>query len=357
MEKIEIADFNMLIEDELAPTEPTYPTNNDIEEEIDTQTMYQKPEEPIEQDEAFTPEVSDVVTVPSFVEKLLKNAGIEDGMIEYEDGTQYHFSELPEDEQLNILKEIFPREEKRLTEEEQAIIDSYQKGLLVPYTSEKTNEYLGQLEQVKNLTDDELFISNFISQFQEDIDKGLITDADIEEELESAKENRFFANKMQKLRNDWVQAIQETIQNEQEQIKQTLEEKTIMQEQELEADRIKIISDVDMMREVSGISLSDEDKEELLPYMLEFDDENDNLAYNEIFKNGESIFKALWFLTKGEQILRDRELYYQKEIEKLKKQRTQPQSAVKTTTQQQRPISNNANEGGIDLSDFIMDNI
>lgn len=279
------------------------------------------------------------------ISKILADKGIADPTkIKYEtdDGEieEVNFYDLPIDEQYAILN----------TEEEQdyglndheievvnylrsngttldEVIEYFQNKAVEDYIRDSALTGFG----IDTVSDEELFRLDLKANYED------LTDEEIELQLEKELEHKdFFNKKVAKLRQEYL-AAEASLQEEERQ-------KQLQQEEEkyntLANELIEVARGVD---EIGGLDLSNEDKEEILSFVLDRD-ANGSSQLGKILDDTQSLFELAWYALKGKQAFEVIHDYYRKEIEKARKQK--PKTVTKTTViRKDGGSSQNKNQG------------
>lgn len=192
-----------------------------IEEPIESPQIIEDPvtvdPDPITNNEP-DPASSDEPTL-SYIESFLADYGLKNGMVSYEveDGSveERKFTELDEEEKLNILKELTA---SPLTEEETATINYLRENRtnlnnLIDYVREQAvQEYVKATQHtqsyaIDDYSDDEIYLAHQKSKFPDMTDEELLSD------LEIAKSNEeVFNKKVGTLRTQYKQIEEEELQ-------------------------------------------------------------------------------------------------------------------------------------------------
>ena len=228
---------------------------NDIDDfqQQDLQDTIQNPENPENPENQET---------DSFIASILKDRGIQDmSKIKFEeDGEvkEVNWKDLSVEDQLNIFNSSSTQPKEELDEEEIALINAIRTNRMSPseyiqyLQQEGINSYLQNNQevpqyQVDSMTDDELFLYDFISR----IDGA--TEDEAKEALTQAKSNeQLFTKQMGALRAYYQQAEDNQIQQEQ------LEEQ-YRQQEEFENLSNQVVDQINALEEIKGYDLNLED--------------------------------------------------------------------------------------------------
>jgi len=254
------------------------------------------------------------------VELLLKNKGIIDShaiLFEDEDGLEItkDFYELTREEQLEILEsnesdlnyglesdEIetinFLRENNVTLDE---LIQYYKKEAIDEYQSANQTDF-----EIDNYTDEELYVLDLKAKYDE------LTNEELEIELTKALESPdLFKKKTDKIRSEY----------------KTLEENSRIADKEEQiasqdaafSQIINVLADVAAnTEEMFGITLEDQDKEDIINLIVDRD-LNGVTPLVKALDDPAQLFKAAWFISKGEEAFNILHSYYKQEIENVGK--------------------------------------
>lgn len=258
------------------------------------------------------------------VEGILKNLGIVDNKItildEEDKEQEVDFFSLTREEQLDILSPNIEEQKPEpfeLQSTEQDLIKYLRDNDLT--IEEYLNLYKDQILEesggsetvysVDAYTDEELFLADLKSRFDD------LTEEDLEKELSKALEDKeLFTKKMSKLRADYKQ-LEETYNADLERVADEQREEQYNQ-------FVDTMVDVAIKTpDLYGIELEDEEKNNVLSFLLELDDNGTSEFYKSL-NNPETLYKAAWFLTYGKDAFDAIKNAYETEIANLKKDST-----------------------------------
>lgn len=271
---------------------------------------------------------NDLVTNP-LVTELLKAKGIKDSKIKIinEDNTESEidFYKLTTQEQLDILTSDSPKEEIDLgldeTEaeflnylrENNLSIDKYLELHKASVEAELEKRYEKSYD-IDAYGDEELFLLDLKAKYD-------LTDDELEKELEKALEDKdLFSKKVTKLRQEY---------KELEDAYEAEEQKKFAQKQEEDFNNfakamVKVAVETP---ELHGIELEDSEKNEVLSYLLELDEQGSSKFYTEL-KDPTKLYEAAWFLRYGKEAFETIIDAYEQEIKKLKEDSSTPSIKV-----------------------------
>lgn len=258
------------------------------------------------------------------VEGILKNLGIVDNKItildEEDKEQEVDFFSLTREEQLDILSPNIEEQKPEpfeLQSTEQDLIKYLRDNDLT--IEEYLNLYKDQILEesggsetvysVDAYTDEELFLADLKSRFDD------LTEEDLEKELSKALEDKeLFTKKMSKLRADYKQ-LEETYNADLERVADEQREEQYNQ-------FVDTMVDVAIKTpDLYGIELEDEEKNNVLSFLLELDDNGTSEFYKSL-NDPETLYKAAWFLTYGKDAFDAIKNAYETEIANLKKDST-----------------------------------
>jgi len=252
------------------------------------------------------------------VELFLSDFGVKGGMIEFEGGRSAHFSSLPATEQEEVLKSLtqgaIPSVEEKynLDEDEITLLNAYRESgdpdignFLNNIVDERMSTYMQKEQELAvdydGVQEDDLFIFHLKSSHPD------FSDDQIADELVKAKDLITYS--------DTVSAIRDSYKSKQSMaIQQAKSAEGAEFNNEVEAQRTEIVSYVEDITDIAGAQINDEIKEYLLTDMMELNDNNDPILMEKIFSSPESMFKANWFLTYGEDYIGNLNDYWKKQV-------------------------------------------
>jgi hypothetical protein len=252
---------------------------------------------------------------------LLKAKGIEDPtLLDYENEhgelEQVNFYELPYDEQLEILKSTDADIDYGLADEELEVISFLRDNNVtfeeaIQHFQRKAVEEHINSENILGLdvdqyADEELFTLDLKSKYPD------LTDEELDVELTKQLEHpEVFRKKVEQLRTDYREIEQAQLESARFQQEQADEEKR----QELED---ALVGTAVAVEELGGLTLDDNDKNEVLSFILE-KDINGYSSFIKSLNSPQTLFEAAWFVTKGKEAFGIVHDYYKKEIAQVSK--------------------------------------
>ena len=256
------------------------------------------------------------VTEQTGIEQYLAQFDIEAGMIQFEDGTAKHFSELDPAKQAEILSQLHGTQAS--TVEDKFGLDENEIGLLnYMRTNNLTVEEmidaavqekisammtLQELatEDYSKMEPDALY-TKFLKETSPDA-----TPEQLAADLAKAKELSNYAKLTENLKSQYIaKQTSEVTAKEQEAV---AEHAALVETQ-----RQEIVNAVIPMTEIAGIALDANIKNNVLDHILQTNDEGDSAFMDEVFTDPESLFKAAFWYVYGEALVAQRDEYWKKE--------------------------------------------
>ena len=275
--------------------------------------------------EPVTPQNTENQVTDSFVASILKDRGIQDmSKIKFEeDGEvkEVDWKDLSVEDQLNIFNSsTIQQDNEEYNQEEKELIEAIRTSKMSPseyiqyLQQDGVNAYIQnnqapQIYQVDSMTDDELFLYDFISK----IDGA--TEDEAKEALTQAKGNeQLFAKQMGALRAYYKQAEDDQIQQEQ------LEEQ-YRQQEEFENLSNQVVDQINDLEEIKGydLNLEDSDKQELYDFILGEDPAGNNY-FAKALSDPKTLVKIAYLALNGERMIEDITTYFQNEIKSVREQ-------------------------------------
>ena len=277
------------------------PTNTDLTEE-----------------DFFTDTVTDVPAEDSIISELLKARGISDGKITIIDEdnkeSEVNFSELSKEEQLEILNDYPETEDNELDESEiwfinqireknqsiEEFLEDYRQEILATLDESTTQNY-----DIDAYDDKELYLLDLKNKYD-------LTDEELVKELEKElKDENLFKKKVDVLRAEYKQL--------EDQYKETQKlEFAEKQQEEYNQFAEKMVDVALQTPEFYGIELEDDEKNEVLSFLLDLDDKGTS-EFSKSLNDPKKLYEAAWFLRYGKESFDALKNAYESEIAKLKK--------------------------------------
>lgn len=256
------------------------------------------------------------------IEQLLKSRGISDSKITLleEDNTEKEvdFFDLSQEEQLEVIGSLGTGSVENTDNvdiaDEQKQFLQYLKDnnlsvaeYLTKYREATINELEGQYAQAYDIDayeDDELFLLDLKAKYD-------LTDEELEKELTKAKEDQDLYNKkVKKLREEYKELEDAYKEEERSRFETDRSEKYDQM--------VQTMVDVAVANpELHGIELEDDEKNEVLSYLLELDENGTSQFYREL-NDPLRLYEAAWFLRYGKDAFNTLVDAYEQEIKKLK---------------------------------------
>lgn len=300
-------------------------------------------------------------TDEDFITTLLKSKGIEDMSkikFENEDGSveEKNWNSLSNEEKFNIISYSDQDPSTDLDTNEIQLIQAIRESGMTP------SEYLQKIQtdgidnyiqnnqvetyqyQVDQLSDDELFIYDFMSRTED------VTDDEAQEALDRAKSNEtLFTKQIQAIRKEYKDAENESIRQAQ------LEQEEYAKEQYNQFAN-KIAEQIDNFSDFSGYDLNmDYDDKQLLYDFITGVDGSGNNYFAKTLADPKSLVKTAWLALNGEQMINNITEYFQKEISNVRKESYEKGKAdakKKDTVVYKQKSLNEVNEVYDDLDTF-----
>lgn len=287
-----------------------------------------------EQTSEEKPQDSSSTSTSDYLDKLLVSKGVDRNKvrIENEDGEieEWNFDDLDDDTKYGILSsgddDYISDDEintlNYLRQNQMSLKDfaEYQQKMAV-------EEYIKQNSNTKytvdQLSDDDLFKFELREQMPE------LTDEEVEDQLNKAKESEsFFNKKIAALRKEYkdLEDAQRTEQETQE---------AQQKENQFNAMASSVVEAARATSEMNGMILDDDDKEEVLSFLLDRDP-NGQTQFYKMFSDPKKLFELGWFALKGNEAYEALTDYYKNEIAKTRKQNKNEQKTAKTIRRPQK---------------------
>ena len=275
-------------------------------------------EDNFNEDTLFEDKISETY---SLLDEFLKTKGINDSKIliidENNEEKEVDFYSLPKEEQLEILnsqKEVEQTSTPTQLAKDQDDFINYLKDnnlTLQEYLDKYKELVLSEVQgnqdsySIDAYDDEELFLFDLKNKYD-------LSDEELVRELEKALEDKdLFTKKVTKLRADYKE--------QEDYYKQEQEREFNSQREEQYNQFVDTMVDVATKTpDLYGIELEDEEKNNVLSFLLELDDNGTSNFYKAL-NNPENLYKAAWFLTYGSKAFEVITNAYEAEISKLKK--------------------------------------
>jgi len=255
------------------------------------------------------------------LEAYLSNFNIEGGVVTIDDENgqpiQKHYSELSPEQLYNVLNGVTNlsvqnyEAQAGLTEQELALLNTMRTNNL-SFDTLLERAVADRLSGLQTLQDTATV--DFTELSHEDIYRIIakqenpnIAEADLEQDLETAKSANLFTKNMEIARQQFITEQKQATDN-------LVAEQQKIIDRQLEEDRATIVSSVQNMQHVAGFPLTDEMKNSVLSELLEVNKNNDPVFMEEVFANPENMFKAVWLFKHGESHIEALQNYYEKQL-------------------------------------------
>lgn len=298
--------------------------------------FYNEPEE----NDDNEPEPSDGEPVASdYLSKMLRERGVdrERVRIENEEGEieEWRFDDLDDETKFGILNS----NDNSLSDDEITAINYLRQNrmnlqdLVEYHRNQAIKEYLEQNQSVAytvdQVSDDDLYRFELQDQMPD------LTEEEIEDQLARAKENEsFFQKKIAALRKEYKELEDNQLRAEEERVAAEKED----QFNQLASSLVSVARSTE---EMNGMLLEDEDREDVLSFLLDRD-ANGQSEFYKLFSNPEALFKMAWYMKYGDQAHASLTQYYNQEIAKARRaakpqeparQRSVRRASTKTTSE------------------------
>lgn len=258
----------------------------------------------------------------SGIEQFLTGYGVQGGIITYEDGSSHRFDTLDASEQANILSSLV--QNNASTVEEQYSLEDTEVDLLnqVRESGGDVNNFINNLvnhrvqalsaqrqvlgEDFNTMDSDTIFVKHYIAN------NPSATDEQIADELVKARELSSFEATTDTIRDSMISAQKyEVLKNR--------SRETAIFDDELEAQRGLVVSEIEDITDIAGARVTDSMKEFLLHDIMELNENKDPILMEKIFSSPKAMFEASWWNNYGKDYITNLNAYYKKEISKARK--------------------------------------
>lgn len=314
--------FDALLEEEATQTPPT--DTSAAEAEIPGSNPLNQPDNDPKEPETELQDKNES-SDEDFLTTFLSEYGLKNGKVTYEneDGSteEVNFNDLNTEEKLNILKELTT---PNLTKDEIGVINYLRannnatlQDVIEYYSNKAVEDYIkenGPVEKqysIDEYSDEELYITDLKSKFED------MTDDEIKADLEIAKENEdLFKKKVDIIRKQYKA-------QEEEKIQESIRE----QEAQLNAFRDSLQSQLKDFNEVSmdykdsksdTLQIEDSEKEEIYKYILN-QDENGATQFFKDLNDPQRLVELAWFALYGKEAISDISNYWKSQLKNTRK--------------------------------------
>lgn len=269
-----------------------------------------------DQDDDYSEPSQPAETPEDYLTQLLKSRGVDRDRvrIENEEGEieEWKFDELDDETKFGILNQS----NDMLSDDEITAVNFLRQNRMnlqdfVEYQRQQAiKEYLEQNSTpqytVDQVSDDDLFRFELQDQMPD------LTDEEIEDQLNRAKENEtFFQKKIAALRKEYKEL-------EDNQIKANEEQAAAEKEEQFNQLAQSLVSVARDTEEMNGMLLDDKDKEDVLSFLLDRD-ANGQSEFYKLFSDPKALFKMAWTMLKGDQAHEAYTQYFTNEIAKARR--------------------------------------
>lgn len=296
----------------------------DVEEasydEYENDSDYEYEEEDSYSDDLLEDDYDEEVGEEDVISHLLRSKGIDPDSVKFEnsdgDLEEVAFDDLSVEDQLQLLQYNELDDNYGLTEEEVHLINQlrYNNLSVQDYNNYVANQavssYASHLNQqapmqVDEISDDELFVIDLQARIPD------ITDEELLEELESAKQNEnVYARKIESIRNEYREREQMVAEQEQQEAAYYAQQQMAQFEQVI-VDSIQNNDTIDLGD--SSLSLSVDDKNEIASFILDSDPAGVRYI-SKALQDPNTLVKMAWYALKGDETIRQISNYYKKQI-------------------------------------------
>jgi hypothetical protein len=306
---------------ELIPVDMSgFDDGEDSQDDTSELTIKQITPSDLEEKEKSTQFPQNLPQEEDVIKLLLRNKGIEDPsaiLFEEEDGTETtkDFYSLTKQEQLELLESSDADINYGLEDNEIETVNFLRENditlqELLDYTKQQAIEEFQNAQagpfEIDNYTDEELFVLDLKAKFDD------FTNEELEIELTKALENpELFKKKTDRIRSEY-----KTLE-EQNRTAETEAAKTAREEAFTKITN-SLVNVANQTEDMFGIDLEDQDKEDIIHSIVDRDI-NGVTPLVKALDDPTNLFKAAWFVTKGEEAFNLLHNYYRKEIEEVRK--------------------------------------
>lgn len=268
-----------------------------------------------------------------FITSFLNEYGIKDRKITYEndDGTtnEVDFNDLDSNEKFNILKELAT---PNLSKDEINVINYLRannatiQDVINYYANKAVEDYISQNGpaqkhyEINDFSDDELYVADLRSQYDN------MTDDEIKADLEAAKENEeLFKKKVETIRKRYIE-------------EEEASNKARIQEQENQFNNFKqaLESQLDNFNEISmdykdhqadSLQIEDSEKDNIYNYILNLD-ENGTSQFFKDLNNPRKLIELAWFSLYGKEAISDISNYWKNQLKNSRRSEPKSQTTI-----------------------------
>lgn len=239
---------------------------------------------------------------PTFIERYLADNGIDKSKVQVYDEngelSETSFDELSDAQKYDILQSLGDRSNNLLSDDEIAAINYLRQNKMSLADFAQWQNQLGaqsiqQTPTEKNIvdgySDEEVIAVDMIRRFGDDV-----SNEEIQEEIDRLKENPETFSKR-------ANALRANYKAEEDAYNKMLEDENRMKMEQARSEFTRNYVDVARnMNYIQGVTLEDDDKNELLNFVLTKDDAG-NTAFQKAMNDPESVLKMSWYLLHGDE--------------------------------------------------------
>lgn len=310
------------IEDDLGPVNGDDTTTQDNDDQIINDDHL---DDTTIDDDTHTEPSNQEPNDDDFITSLLKARGIEDRTkikFENEEGEteEVNWDSLDDETKLNILNSSVGDNNTDLDDAEIQLINAIRQSQLSPaeyiqYMQQEgvaayvlNNQSEGYSFKVNELSDDELFVTDFMSRTG-------VTEEEAFQALDIQKANEtIFKKQMEALRTEYQKSEEETIRYNE-----------LRRQQEAQAQFYQfaegVRDQISDFTEFAGcdLNMDNEDMQELYDFITGFDAAG-NSYFGKALNDPSTLVRMAWFALNGEKMIQDINEYYKKEIASVRKE-------------------------------------
>jgi len=280
----------------------------------DSQPIVPEPDQGKDDDDFIFEPVKEPSKTSSILDDFLATKGIKDSKIQIlndkNETEEVDFYSLSKEEQLEILNS---HDIPELAENETQFLETLRSNnitideFLEKYKDTIINELSKNTEttyEIDNYDDQELFLLDLKNKFE-------LTDEELTAELEKELQNEdIFKKKVSRLREEYKK-LEEDYKAERE------AEFSKQREEEYEQFANSMVDIAVKTPELYGIELDDNEKNEVLSFLLDLDENGVSNFYKEL-NNPQKLYEAAWFLRYSKDVFDVLRNAYEEQINKLK---------------------------------------
>lgn len=275
-----------------------------------------------EPEEGADPPAADDDVKMTGIEQYLSQFDIDGGMINFDDGSSTHFSELEPDKQAEVLSRL--HDTAATSVEEKYGLDGNEVGLInylrenkltvqemVEGMAEERVNVMLAMRDIETVNYDEMNADAVYVQFLKRSNPEA-TAEQLESDLEKAKQQSNFDKVSDSLRAQFK--------TEQDfKLKSKLESDNVEQTKIIEQQRQQVVDSVSTIQDISGIKLDDSMRNGVLDRVLEVNEYGDSMFMEEVFSDPKRLFQAAFWYYNGSDVLVQRDNYWKQEKSKAYK--------------------------------------